>query len=195
MHLAASPLWARVDLLPRAAGVIRRGSLCLSQLHRTLTMQTASRALRSGAVRSVASTSTASARCFASSSGCRAVQAGPGPSSLESDPKLPKSDTQAASDKDTHFGFKYVPESLKESLVGGVFSSVASSYGECSSLRRHRLDPNCRGYTRLTRVSCATRCHERLHERWSASTMEGSLHQEAQSERRHQLPRCGWRDR
>lgn len=32
-------------------------------------------------------------------------------------------------DPETHFGFQSVPESQKESLVGSVFSSVASKYG------------------------------------------------------------------
>ncbi|KAL7409305.1 UbiE/COQ5 methyltransferase [Mrakia frigida] len=53
--------------------------------------------------------------------------------------------TQAASpasDKTTHFGFKTVPEADKESLVRGVFSSVASSYdvmNDAMSLGIHRL--------------------------------------------------------
>ncbi|WVQ82203.1 hypothetical protein IAT38_004331 [Cryptococcus sp. DSM 104549] len=47
-----------------------------------------------------------------------------------------------ATSKTTHFGFKEVPEELKESLVGGVFSSVASSYdlmNDSMSLGIHRL--------------------------------------------------------
>ncbi|GAA5885984.1 hypothetical protein JCM6882_004222 [Rhodosporidiobolus microsporus] len=42
----------------------------------------------------------------------------------------------------THFGFRDVPEQLKESLVRGVFSSVASSYdvmNDAMSLGIHRL--------------------------------------------------------
>ncbi|GAA5850367.1 hypothetical protein JCM8547_001848 [Rhodosporidiobolus lusitaniae] len=42
----------------------------------------------------------------------------------------------------THFGFRDVPEQLKESLVKGVFSSVASSYdvmNDAMSLGIHRL--------------------------------------------------------
>ena len=57
----------------------------------------------------------------------------------------------------THFGFRDVPEQLKESLVGGVFSSVASSYdvmNDVMSFGVHRLwkdhfvrklDPGSRG--------------------------------------------------
>ncbi|CAD6581366.1 MAG: 2-hexaprenyl-6-methoxy-1,4-benzoquinone methyltransferase [Cyphobasidiales sp. Tagirdzhanova-0007] len=48
----------------------------------------------------------------------------------------------APSDTETHFGFKSVPESLKESLVGGVFSSVASSYdvmNDAMSFGIHRI--------------------------------------------------------
>ncbi|ODN79865.1 hypothetical protein L202_03758 [Cryptococcus amylolentus CBS 6039] len=47
-----------------------------------------------------------------------------------------------AADKTTHFGFRDVPESQKESLVGSVFSSVASSYdimNDSMSLGIHRL--------------------------------------------------------
>lgn len=46
------------------------------------------------------------------------------------------------SDKSTHFGFQTVPEAIKESLVGKVFSSVASSYdrmNDVMSLGIHRL--------------------------------------------------------
>lgn len=42
----------------------------------------------------------------------------------------------------THFGFQSVPEELKETLVGKVFSSVASSYdvmNDCMSFGVHRL--------------------------------------------------------
>ena len=54
------------------------------------------------------------ARAFTCSHRCYAE---PGPSK----PSL-------ANDTETHFGFRNVPESIKESLVGNVFSSVASSY-------------------------------------------------------------------
>ncbi|KAJ2354940.1 2-hexaprenyl-6-methoxy-1,4-benzoquinone methyltransferase, partial [Coemansia sp. RSA 2611] len=42
----------------------------------------------------------------------------------------------------THFGFKTVPKDMKESLVRGVFSSVASSYdvmNDAMSMGVHRL--------------------------------------------------------
>ncbi|KAJ2002735.1 2-hexaprenyl-6-methoxy-1,4-benzoquinone methyltransferase, partial [Coemansia thaxteri] len=45
-------------------------------------------------------------------------------------------------DTTTHFGFKTVPADMKESLVRGVFSSVASSYdvmNDAMSLGVHRL--------------------------------------------------------
>ncbi|OOF98835.1 hypothetical protein ASPCADRAFT_204548 [Aspergillus carbonarius ITEM 5010] len=45
-------------------------------------------------------------------------------------------------DRMTHFGFQNVPESQKESMVGAVFSSVASSYdvmNDMMSLGIHRL--------------------------------------------------------
>ncbi|KAJ1670865.1 2-hexaprenyl-6-methoxy-1,4-benzoquinone methyltransferase, partial [Coemansia sp. RSA 25] len=56
-------------------------------------------------------------------------------------------DHQAAQDKagdstTTHFGFKTVPSDMKESLVRGVFSSVASSYdvmNDAMSMGVHRL--------------------------------------------------------
>ena len=76
-------------------------------------MQVVRHALRIPFSRTAAQKAPAS-RLFAASSRCHAV---PGPSK-----------PSAPSDTETHFGFKSVPESLKESLVGGVFSSVASSY-------------------------------------------------------------------
>lgn len=45
-------------------------------------------------------------------------------------------------EKTTHFGFKEVPESLKESLVGSVFTSVSPKYdvlNDSMSLGIHRL--------------------------------------------------------
>lgn len=42
----------------------------------------------------------------------------------------PSPSSPSTADKETHFGFQSIPESLKESMVGGVFSSVASKYGE-----------------------------------------------------------------
>ncbi|GAO47002.1 ubiquinone/menaquinone [Saitoella complicata NRRL Y-17804] len=50
--------------------------------------------------------------------------------------------SQGKNEPKTHFGFKSIPESLKESLVGGVFSSVAPSYdvmNDTMSLGIHRL--------------------------------------------------------
>ncbi|MCJ1463890.1 2-hexaprenyl-6-methoxy-1,4-benzoquinone methyltransferase [Pseudocyphellaria aurata] len=50
--------------------------------------------------------------------------------------------TEAHDGKTTHFGFQEVPESAKESKVGAVFSSVASSYdnmNDLMSLGIHRL--------------------------------------------------------
>ena len=50
--------------------------------------------------------------------------------------------TQTPDDKSTHFGFKTIPEAVKESMVGKVFSSVASSYdrmNDVMSLGIHRL--------------------------------------------------------
>lgn len=49
---------------------------------------------------------------------------------------------RSENDKSTHFGFQTVPEAIKESLVGKVFSSVASSYdrmNDVMSLGIHRL--------------------------------------------------------
>nr|ODN82612.1 ubiquinone biosynthesis methyltransferase [Cryptococcus depauperatus CBS 7841] len=50
--------------------------------------------------------------------------------------------TNSTSKKTTHFGFRQVPEEEKETLVGGVFSSVASNYdlmNDSMSLGIHRL--------------------------------------------------------
>lgn len=50
--------------------------------------------------------------------------------------------TQPQGGRTTHFGFQQVPESVKESRVGAVFSSVASSYdtmNDLMSIGIHRL--------------------------------------------------------
>ncbi|GAA5925420.1 2-hexaprenyl-6-methoxy-1,4-benzoquinone methyltransferase [Sporobolomyces koalae] len=61
-------------------------------------------------------------------------------SPLDSAPTRPA--PTASSSSTTHFGFQDVPEQMKESLVKGVFSSVASSYdvmNDAMSLGIHRL--------------------------------------------------------
>ncbi|GAA5935500.1 hypothetical protein JCM10213_004042 [Rhodosporidiobolus nylandii] len=55
---------------------------------------------------------------------------------------LGTANTAGAPGSTTHFGFRDVPEQMKESLVRGVFSSVASSYdvmNDAMSLGIHRL--------------------------------------------------------
>ena len=52
------------------------------------------------------------------------------------------SNSDTSTDRTTHFGFQTVPEDAKESLVRGVFDSVASSYdlmNDAMSLGVHRL--------------------------------------------------------
>ncbi|KAL8279223.1 hypothetical protein RQP46_008479 [Phenoliferia psychrophenolica] len=75
-------------------------------------------------------------RSFASSSSLLNQSPPPPPSSASRPPPPPSADPA------THFGFQSVPESIKESLVKGVFSSVASSYdvmNDAMSLGVHRL--------------------------------------------------------
>ncbi|GAA5822750.1 hypothetical protein JCM10212_000320 [Sporobolomyces blumeae] len=78
-----------------------------------------------------------------SSSSSSSSSATPRPSaSSSSSSPLRSPEPQASSSSTTHFGFKDVPEQLKESLVKGVFSSVASSYdvmNDAMSLGIHRL--------------------------------------------------------
>ncbi|KAK6910254.1 ubiquinone biosynthesis methyltransferase [Kwoniella mangroviensis CBS 10435] len=57
-------------------------------------------------------------------------------------PPSSSSNASTSHGKTTHFGFKEVPEEQKETLVGSVFSSVASSYdvmNDAMSLGIHRL--------------------------------------------------------
>ncbi|ORY89448.1 Ubiquinone/menaquinone biosynthesis methyltransferase UbiE [Leucosporidium creatinivorum] len=66
----------------------------------------------------------------------------PLPSAASTAPPPPQPNASAASGPSTHFGFKDVPEALKESMVKGVFSSVATSYdvmNDAMSLGIHRL--------------------------------------------------------
>ncbi|KAI9712801.1 MAG: 2-hexaprenyl-6-methoxy-1,4-benzoquinone methyltransferase [Bogoriella megaspora] len=58
------------------------------------------------------------------------------------DNAAPRQDSPTKDERTTHFGFETISESLKESRVGAVFSSVASSYdtmNDLMSLGIHRL--------------------------------------------------------
>lgn len=66
--------------------------------------------------------------------------------SLQAPQRLQSNSASSSSDKNneksTHFGFQTIPEALKESMVGKVFSSVASSYdrmNDVMSLGIHRI--------------------------------------------------------
>ncbi|XAO23734.1 hypothetical protein I312_102514 [Cryptococcus bacillisporus CA1280] len=62
--------------------------------------------------------------------------------SISSRESQPTPGQTTPSSKTTHFGFREIPEDQKETLVGGVFSSVASSYdlmNDTMSLGIHRL--------------------------------------------------------
>ena len=66
----------------------------------------------------------------------------PGPSAMHRAPSSSNTASKGQSDETTHFGFRSIPSSSKESLVGSVFSSVASSYdvmNDAMSLGIHRL--------------------------------------------------------
>ncbi|KAF8272851.1 ubiquinone menaquinone biosynthesis methyltransferase UbiE [Lactarius quietus] len=83
-------------------------------------------------------------------------------------PPQPNPSTTASSGSTTHFGFRTVPEDSKESLVRGVFDSVASSYdlmNDVMSLGVHRfwkdsfislLRPGSRGPIRCIDVAGGT---------------------------------------
>ncbi|OCF43140.1 ubiquinone biosynthesis methyltransferase [Kwoniella heveanensis CBS 569] len=101
-------------------------------------------AAAAGASRSTYASASAT-RCISSTSSRANVQvpppapsSTPGPSSSSPSPAA----SVNAAGKTTHFGFREVPEEEKEGLVGGVFSSVASSYdimNDSMSLGIHRL--------------------------------------------------------
>ncbi|KAN0127336.1 UbiE/COQ5 methyltransferase [Lactarius tabidus] len=91
-------------------------------------MQTASRGFRTALAHSRAST-----RPLICIRGAHADHSNPPPN---------PNTTSASSGSTTHFGFRTVPEESKESLVRGVFDSVASSYdimNDAMSLGVHRL--------------------------------------------------------
>ena len=84
----------------------------------------------------------------ASDSGSTSTQ--PGPSATNRQTTFSSSSSSSSSSSPpplqdgeaTHFGFQTIPSSEKETLVGGVFSSVASSYdvmNDAMSLGIHRL--------------------------------------------------------
>ncbi|WVQ99267.1 hypothetical protein IAU59_006399 [Kwoniella sp. CBS 9459] len=102
------------------------------------------------AVASRSNAPASASRCISSTSSSMNVQvpppsssssSAPGPSSTSASAARPTPQVNAAG-KTTHFGFREVPEEEKEGLVGGVFSSVASSYdimNDSMSLGIHRL--------------------------------------------------------
>ncbi|GAA5996169.1 hypothetical protein JCM5350_000489 [Sporobolomyces pararoseus] len=95
--------------------------------------------LRTTATKSFRSNSTFQ-KAFTTSA--RSFNLPPPPSSSSSSPSSRSPLDPNPSSSTTHFGFKDVPEQLKESLVKGVFSSVASSYdvmNDAMSLGIHRL--------------------------------------------------------
>ncbi|GAA5948171.1 hypothetical protein JCM3765_007142 [Sporobolomyces pararoseus] len=95
--------------------------------------------LRTTARRSLLTNSTCQ-KAFTTSA--RSFNLPPPPSSSSSSPSSRSPLDPNSSSSTTHFGFKDVPEQLKESLVKGVFSSVASSYdvmNDAMSLGIHRL--------------------------------------------------------
>lgn len=125
------------------------------------------RTLRAGSVR----LPSPSLKTFSTSSSCCAD---PSPSS------------SGSNQKSTHFGFQSVPESIKESLVGKVFSSVASSY-DVMVWRKKRL--SLHGDRWVLTFWLAERCYVA----WSTQTMEGSLCQEAGPAGRLAMSgRCRW---
>ena len=102
--------------------------LHLDKLRLPLAMQTASRRFRTALAHSRAST--------------RPLICIRGAHADHSDPPANPNTTSASSRSTTHFGFRTVPEESKESLVRGVFDSVASSYdlmNDAMSLGVHRL--------------------------------------------------------
>src|ERR1700710_2139648 len=66
----------------------------------------------------------------------------PAPSAAASGSAQDASPGTSSTQRTTHFGFQEVPESLKESLVGSVFTSVSPKYdllNDSMSLGIHRL--------------------------------------------------------
>lgn len=77
------------------------------------------------------------ARCY--SNGGATGESSPGPSSSSSR-SGGSSSSSSDNDPETHFGFQSVPEALKESMVGGVFSSVSSSYDVMNDASEYKQD-------------------------------------------------------
>lgn len=87
---------------------------------------------RQAALRFPQSISSTPSRCFS----CSASR------NLQQNATSPQGQSQSATPKKTHFGFETIDEALKESRVGAVFSSVASSYdtmNDLMSLGIHRV--------------------------------------------------------
>ncbi|BFZ57604.1 2-hexaprenyl-6-methoxy-1,4-benzoquinone methyltransferase [Savitreella phatthalungensis] len=80
--------------------------------------------------------------CQAGLAGRRCFRSAPAACDRSTPPKPVSQADGEAPPATTHFGFKDIPSSMKESLVGGVFSSVASSYdvmNDVMSLGVHRV--------------------------------------------------------
>lgn len=131
-----------------------------------------------------------SSRSFASTSSPRTAS---NPLNPSSPPPAPSASAAAPShppppaDSTTHFGFKDVPESLKESL-GASFPPLALPRTETLT-----LCPNQTSQGRLLLCRILVRCDERRHVARDPPTVEGSLRQEARRARRDEVPRRrGW---
>ncbi|WWD17450.1 hypothetical protein CI109_101891 [Kwoniella shandongensis] len=93
-------------------------------------------------LRSLANANFPRSRCFSTTNVALNAVNNNNASSSSQSPLTPGDSTSAGAKKTTHFGFREVLEEQKETLVGGVFSSVASSYdlmNDSMSLGIHRL--------------------------------------------------------
>ncbi len=94
-----------------------------------------------GKLRAVPSGLVRGARFQSDAAAHRANPLNPSPPPAQTDPLAGPSNPSSRS-RTTHFGFQEVPESLKESLVGSVFTSVSPKYdllNDSMSLGIHRL--------------------------------------------------------
>lgn len=110
----------------RTLGSVPRHALKASSLRQSI------RSVASGASSTNSPLSTASSNPSTSSI----------PSSTALSTPSSSSPLESAAERTTHFGFRSVPESQKESLVGHVFSSVAGNYdllNDAMSLGIHRI--------------------------------------------------------
>jgi len=118
----------------------------------------------------VASRSRAGARLAPACARCNSTSSKPNPYNPLQSNQPPTSGGAPSEGPTTHFGFKTIPQSLKESLVGNVFTSVSPKYdvmNDSMSLGIHRLWKESFVNAMVPRMSPSVHLNQNGWENWT----------------------------